>query len=173
MNSFEFKPPKDRQTDTGDSGEAPQHFPIENIFSQWSVFFLLQTATHRQTYSSNRHRTHRHWILYLKLWTVIVQTATYRQTETAFYNIDYENVRKIRSIGYCKRSICPEITFKTLSELLAKKLLPVPSKMQVIRGFRVNSSNSMIFQNLDPEFRINDKKISRLSLSWLLFCCAL
>ena len=60
MNSFEFKPPKDRQTDTGDSGEAPQHFPIENFFSTMISFF-----------TSNLHtQTDRH----------IVQTATYRQT---------------------------------------------------------------------------------------------
>ena len=32
MNSFDFKLPQDRQTNTGDSGEAPQPFPIDNIF---------------------------------------------------------------------------------------------------------------------------------------------
>jgi len=72
MNSYEFKPPKDRQTDTGDSGEAPQHFPIENIFSTMISFFYFKPPhIDRQTYSSNRHRTHTH-------------------TETGFYNIDCE-----------------------------------------------------------------------------------
>ena len=32
MNSFDLKLPQDRQTNTGDSGEAPQPFPTDNIF---------------------------------------------------------------------------------------------------------------------------------------------
>ena len=39
MNSFEFKPPKDRQTDIGDSGEAPQPFPKQ--FFYYEQFFLF------------------------------------------------------------------------------------------------------------------------------------
>ena len=71
MNSFEFKPPKDRQTDTGDSGEAPQHFPIENFFSTMISFFYFKPPhTDRQTHNSKCH----------------VQTD--RQTDTGFYNID-------------------------------------------------------------------------------------
>ena len=133
----------------GSLGKPPNPSQFTIFFLLWTGFivdrqlFFLWTAL-----TSNRHRTDKqtrgilgkpsnpaqlttffwlwtgfiviYWQHVFGLWTVIVQTATYRQTETAFYNIDYENVRKIRSIGYCKRSICPEITFKTLSELLAK-----------------------------------------------------
>ena len=71
MNSFEFKPPKDRQTDTGDSGEAPQHFPIENFFFDYDQFFYFKPPhTDRQTHNSKCH----------------VQTD--KHTETGFYSID-------------------------------------------------------------------------------------
>ena len=57
MNSFDFKLAQDRQTNTGDSGEAPQPFPTDNIFLLWI-----------------------YWKQVFWLWTVIVQTATDTQT---------------------------------------------------------------------------------------------
>ena len=41
MNSFDFKLAQDRQTNTGDSGEAPQPSPTNNIFWLWTGFIII------------------------------------------------------------------------------------------------------------------------------------
>ena len=44
LNSFDFKLPQDRQTNTGDSGEAPQPFPTDNISLTMNRFYNLLTT---------------------------------------------------------------------------------------------------------------------------------
>ena len=78
MNSFDFKLPQDRQTNTGDSGEAPQPFPTDNIFFTMN---LLKTGfLTMNSHSSNRHR------------------QTDRQTDTALYYIGSQS----KMIEHCK-----------------------------------------------------------------------